>query len=101
MKQKLIDLAEVARNGYHEQQTFVVEKYSDGTEVCLADISTKEINPLWPACKQPGDTVVFIRMPEGMKPRSQQQVECKFDPDKPPTPPLSFDPDTPNRRYVW
>jgi len=100
MKQKMIELAEIARNGYHEQQTFVVEKYSDGTEVCLADVTTKQINPNWPACKQPGDTVVFIRMPEGMKPRSQQ-VECKFDPNKPPQPKLSMNPDTPNRMRIW
>jgi hypothetical protein len=98
-KEKLIELRELAVHGHHEPEAYIVEKYDDGTEVCI-DILTKEINHSWPHCRKDGDTVVFIRMPEGMKPRSQQ-VECKFDPNKPPTPPLSLDPDVKHRMKIW
>jgi guanylate kinase len=94
-KQKMIELAEIARNGYREPQTYVVERYSNGLEVCLADVNTKAINHNWPQCKQPGDTVVIINMPAGMKPR-RERVSYKAG-ERPENKPFYGD----NRRKVY
>jgi hypothetical protein len=31
----------------------------------------------------------------------QSPIEGRYDPNKPPTPPLSFDPDVKHRRHIW
>jgi hypothetical protein len=98
-KQKMIELAEIARNGYHEPEAYIVEKYDDGTEVCI-DILTKEINHSWPHCRNDGDTVVYLKMPAGRPPR-KAKVSYKAANNKPKNAPFSTDANNPDRRPVW